>query len=213
MSGKPWTDDDVLYLSEHYPHELTGTVADALGRNVSSVQAKATKLKLRKTPEFYKGYYAHRLDGTRGKDTRFKPGLKPWNKGKAYDSGGKSHETRFKPGNRPHTWQPTGTERKTGDGYTERKVTDTGNSRRDYVLTHRILWMEHNGPIPDGGVIVFRDKNPQNLIIENLELITRDELMRRNSIHNYPTEIVEAIRQVNGLRKRIKNIEKKRSAA
>jgi hypothetical protein len=39
--------------------------------------------------------------------------------------------------------------------------------------------------------LTFRDGDKTNLSIENLELITRAELMRRNSIHNYGPEIAQ----------------------
>lgn len=107
-------------------------------------------------------------------------------------AGGRSAETRFKPGNRPHTWVPIGTEQ-IRDGYLWRKVTD-GHGRHDWRQVHVMLWEQHNGPVPKGLILVFRDRNKQNIQLDNLELITRAENCRRNSIHRYPPELKEVIR-------------------
>ncbi|MGH8431787.1 MAG: HNH endonuclease signature motif containing protein, partial [Solimonas sp.] len=73
-------------------------------------------------------------------------------------------------------------------------VTDTGYTPDDYVEVHRLLWEEHFGPIPAGHTVVFRNRDKTNTRIDNLELITRAELMRRNSYHNnYPKEIGRVI--------------------
>ncbi len=120
----------------------------------------------------------------------FVRGHTPWNKGRPFDSGGRSHETRFKSGNKPHTWKPIGHERLTKEGYRERKITDTGITKNDYVSLHTLAWCEVNGEVPPGHAIVFRDGNKENISIENLECITRAELMRRNSYHtNYPKDV------------------------
>lgn len=213
MGGKRWTESEVAYLVEHYPHRPTADIASHLGISQSRAHHKADSLGLRKTPEYFRTHVAGRFDGIRGAEKRFKPGQEPWNKGKPFPATGRTKETQFKPGNKPQTWNPIGHERITRDGYLERKMTDTGVTRRDYVAVHRMIWEEHNGPIPDGHIVIFRDKDPKNLVIENLEMISREENARRNTIHRYPREITDAIRQVNGLRRRIKNIEKKRSAA
>ena len=66
-----------------------------------------------------------------------------------------------------------------------------------------ILWEEVNGPVPHGHIVVFCDKNAANIEISNLELITRAENMRRNTIHRYPSELKETIRQLGKLKKAI----------
>lgn len=125
--------------------------------------------------------------------TRFKPGQEPWNSGTHFASGGRSVETRFKPGNKPHTWRPIGTELISKEGYLERKVTDTGVTEHDYVPVHHLVWREAGREIPKGSVLVFRDGDKRNFAIDNLELVTRQELMRRNSIHNCGPEIAQLI--------------------
>lgn len=49
-------------------------------------------------------------------------------------------------------------------------------------------------------IVVFKDDNADNTSIESLELITMTENMYRNSIHNYPKEIIPSL-----LKKTIRN--------
>jgi hypothetical protein len=121
-------------------------------------------------------------------------------------SAGRMPETQFKPGARPHTWKPIGSTRVTNDGYLQRKISDTGYPPRDWVGVHILLWEEAHGPIPKGHALIFKDRNKGNLCLENFELITRAELMRRNTIHNYPPELVDVIRLGGALKRRLRRI-------
>ena len=58
---------------------------------------------------------------------------------------------------------------------------------------HLILWESVHGPVPPSHAVAFRDGNKQHIALDNLELITRAELMRRNTIHNYPKEIAQLV--------------------
>lgn len=128
----------------------------------------------------------------------------PWNKGmKGLQTGGR--ETQFKPGSRPHTWKPIGSER-TVDGYLQRKVTDTGYPPRDWQPVHVLLWVEHRGPVPAGHAVRFKDGDRTHIAIDNLELISRAQLMRRNTLHNLPPELVETIRARSALVRRINHL-------
>lgn len=80
-------------------------------------------------------------------------------------------------------------------------------SPRDWKSIHILLWEEHVGPIPIGHCVCFKDNNKQNVVIDNLELITRAERMRRNSIHRYPPELKSAIRVISKLKRTIQEVE------
>lgn len=189
-----FTQDEEDVLRARYPHENTADIARDIGRTVTSVYRKANDMGLFKTPEFMASKLAGRLDGVVGEASRFKPGHKTWNSGmKGWTAGGRSAETRFKKGNKPHTWNPIGHERTSKEGYIQRKLTDTGVTRRDYVNVHWIVWREAGRDIPPGHVLVFRDGNKTNFALDNLELITRQELMRRNTVHNYGKEIAQLV--------------------
>lgn len=178
---KPWTAAEDAILAELYRQFSSGEIAARMDRSRASIKGRANKLGLRKPP------------GATNTG-RFANGMAPWNKGRPFDSGGRSHETRFKPGQKPHTWHQIGHERITPDGYRERKMTDTGCTRRDYVGLHILLWREHHGDIPAGHAVVFRNGDKADIRIDNLECITRAELMRRNSYHtNYPKPVRKLI--------------------
>ncbi|GBF35427.1 bacteriophage phi 1.45 protein-like protein [Desulfocucumis palustris] len=120
-------------------------------------------------------------DGTLlGVETRFRPGLTPWNKGmKGFNCGGK--ETQFKKGNKPANWVPIGSERVNGDGYIDIKV-DDGKLQKNWKGKHILIWEEHNGPIPPGHVVIFGDGNNRNFNPENLLLVSRAQLVRLNQM-------------------------------
>ena len=59
------------------------------------------------------------------------------------------------------------------EGYLQRKMADTGVTRRDYVNVHHLIWREAGNDIPPGHILIFRDGNKANFALENLELITR----------------------------------------
>lgn len=196
-------------LKEFYPLVPAQLLADKLGVCLEKIYREARALGLRKAETFNQSELAARFDGGAGKDTRFKPGHQTWNKGmKGYRAKG-MEKGWFSPGSKPHTWQPIGSER-VADGYLQRKVTDTGYPPRDWVSVHKLIWIEHNGPIPEGHVVVFKDHDHRNFDLENLELISRTELMRRNSVHNYPPEIRALIRLKGSLQRQINNKERDR---
>lgn len=206
-----WTDAELAQLRREYPHGPTEELAAKLGLDPERVYRKAWKLGLRKS----KKYLARLKDETSralrrsGARHRFKPGHVPANKGvKGWDAGGRSRETQFKPGRMPQTWQPIGTVRRRSDGYWVMKVSDEPvPSRFNWTLLHHLLWEAHNGPIPEGHLVVFRDGNANRILLENLELITRAENARRNSIHRYPPEVRDVMRLRGRLRRAIKEAE------
>lgn len=212
MSRHVWTSADVAMLQRRYPVTPSAQIAAEMGLRVHSISHKARKLGLRKTPEYLATPLACRLrPGSKiGGKTRFKKGFIPWNKGmKGWAAGGRSAQTRFKKGNRPHTWRPLGSTR-LNDGYLQRKVTDTGYPPRDWQSVHVLLWIEHRGPVPPGHAVVFRDGNRQHIALDNLELVSRAELVRRNTIHRYPAEVKQVIRLAGKLKRAIEKEERAR---
>ena len=116
---------------------------------------------------------------------RFAPGDAPCNKGRTWsewmpeESQRRSRATQYKTGNLPHNTLPLGSERVTGDGYVEVKVSMRPSGRRahdNWVPKARIEWEKANGrPVPDGCIVVFLDGNNRNFDPDNLALETRAE--------------------------------------
>lgn len=194
-----WTSDQLTLLRAKYPDTKTADLVDIIGRDINSIYAKAAKLNLKKSAEYLNSPAAARTNGKQGMGTRFQKGSAPANKGlrRPGYSVGRMAETQFKKGNRPHTWRPIGTERHSKEGYLQIKLRDTGVTRRDYVAIHHLVWELHHGPIPPKHHVAFKDRDKTNITIENLELVSFRDMMKRNTLHNYPKEIAQLI-QLNG---------------
>lgn len=206
MTRKHWTAADIELLRAEYPDTPTAVLADRFGVTERAVYNRARKLGLKKSDAYLASPAACRLrrGDNIGGATRFPPGHRPHNAGlKGWRAGGRSAVSQFKPGNRPHTWQPIGSERTTDEGYLQRKLTDTGNTRRDWVCLHVLAWEAVHGPVPRGQIVVFKNRDKRDIRLENLELITRAENMRRNSIHRLPKELADVCRLKGALQRAI----------
>jgi hypothetical protein len=195
MNKLPWTAEKIAFVLAHYPDHKTAWIAEQVGFTEKQVYERAKVLGVKKSHAFLSSAASGRMqrEDHRGRAHQFGVGFTPWNKGRPHPSTGRAVETQFKPGQLPHNHNPIGHERLTRDGYTERKMTDTRVTKVDYVAVHRLVWMAAHGPVPKGCAICFKDGNPQNVAIENLELLTRAELMRRNTRHNLPPEVNQCI--------------------
>lgn len=192
--SRPWTQDDDAILRGMFPDTLDRKIAIVLGRTRSAIKNRAVTLGLRKSDE----YMATRPGC-------FKPGQTSWNAGISFNPGGRSIQTRFKPGQTPRNTLPIGSERISKDGLLERKVSETG---RRWRTVHSLIWEQHNGPVPRGHIVVFRDGDKRNFDPGNLELISRSENMQRNSRHNLPPEISNAYQLIGALNRQINKREK-----
>jgi hypothetical protein len=140
--------------------------SERFGRNVSPVNLHA----LRKR----KGWKT-------GRTGCFPKGHEPFNKGKPHPTRGRAAETQFKKGGLPHNTKWLGHERVSKDGYVELSIAETnphtGYGRR-YVLKHRHMWEQANGPIPENHALKCLDGNKQNCDPSNWEAVPRALLPR-----------------------------------
>ena len=194
-----WTEAEIRSLQRLYPDTKTSDIAERLGLAIHQVYGKAAQLGLKKSDAYLASPAACRLrrGDNVGKATRFQKGLVPFNKGRkgvTYDG---CVATQFKKGHKPRNWVPIGSERLSKEGYLQRKMTDTGYPPRDWVAVHHLIWKSAGREIPPSHALRFKDGNKQNITLDNLELIPRRELMKRNSVHNYGPEIA-ALHQLRG---------------
>lgn len=70
---------------------------------------------------------------------------------------------------------------KTGGRHRYLRDTKAGRGRQNKqtVYLHHVIWVEHNGPIPAGHKLAFKDGNHLNCAIENLELLSNSEQVRK----------------------------------
>lgn len=220
MTGprRAWTDAEVRTLRARYPDERAADVAKALGRPVGQIYQAAARYGLSKSEAFRASDLSARI--RRGKQspamqaTRFQRGHATWNAGrKGWQAGGRSVETQFRKGQMcgeaARNSVPIGTERISKDGYLERKITDDHPvPARRWTGVHRIVWESAYGSIPPGHVVVFRPgrrtTDATAITADALELVSRAELMRRNSyLTRYPREVADLIRLRGALNRKI----------
>lgn len=202
-----WLPHELAMMRAQYPHMQTKIIAAMLGRTLSTVYQRAAALGLVKSQEFYASPASGRTCGRQGIGTRFVKGQMSWNKGTHYNPGGRSVATRFQPGVRRGVamklYKPIGTERVSKDGYLERKVNDGMPLQRRWRAVHLIEWEAVNGPLSRGYAIRFKDGDKANRSLDNLECISRADLMRRNSFHRYPQPIPQLIQLRGALQRQI----------
>jgi len=208
-----WTEEQDRALRNRYPHERTADIARDIGIPLAKVYAKASWLGLKKTKEFLASPASGRTNGRQGVGSRFQKGHQTWNKGKHYVAGGRSADTRFKKGEMrgaaQHNYVPIGTLRINDDGTLQRKMNDDPNimPALRWVAVHRQMWIDANGPVPDGHIVAFkpgmRTNKLEEITLDKIECITRSENMRRNTYHNYPKEIAQVIQLRGALTRQI----------
>lgn len=205
MQRKLWTNQEIKTLQRMYPCHATKEIAEKLSRPVCSVHGKAHSLGLKKSEAFYQSEFSGRKNVIdHGLKTRFKKGQTSHNKGKKCPTRGRAAETQFKPGHRPHNMKKDGTIsiRKMRDGRRYKWIRISVNR---WEMLHRNIWEAANGSIPEGFNVQFKDGDTLNCALDNLVLVSKEQNMLKNTIHNYPDELKETIRAIGKLKKAIKN--------
>lgn len=211
QQAKPWSADELATLRTLYPDRSSGAIALLLGRAPGSVYQKAASLGIKKSAAFFASDEAGRIQ--RGHQhpnivaNRFQPGIVPWNTGRIGWSAPNSEATRFKPGSAPPNRQDVGALRINSDGQLDIKLFD---GLRGWVQLSHYNWFLAHGEWPARGMCLrFRDGDVHNPAIGNLELLTRRENMRRNSVHTlYPPEVAQLVQLRGALHRQINLLSK-----
>lgn len=87
----------------------------------------------------------------------------------------RARATQFKKGQKPKNEMPVGTVVINSAGYKLRKRAMEGTLWERWEFLHRAVWEEHNGKIPEGMMVSFKDSDKLNCDISNLMLITKGE--------------------------------------
>jgi len=210
MERRPWLPHEIEAVRRLYATSKTADLAVALCRTVTMVYRMAEKLGLRKTDEYLASPASGRLDGTTGMSGRFQRGAESWNRGMKGWSAPGTERTRFKKGQKSGRAamleQPIGAERISKDGIRQRKVNNDMPLQRRWKAVHAIVWEEANGPIPSGHVVVFCDGNRTNIVLGNLELISRADLARRNHPRNKSPELAKLVQLKGAITRQVNRI-------
>lgn len=208
MRGRIWLEYEVDYLRKNYADMSSKGISENLGISVCSVHNKAYQLGLKKSKAFLQ-QQGKRVE-IYGKKYQFKKGNISFNKGKkqieymSAEAIARTVKTRFKKGIVPHSAKAEGHERIDREGYIYIKP-----KQGKHILKHVWLWEKTHGKVPDKHVVIFKDGDKKNITLENLECITMAENMRRNTLHQYPAELQQAIKTKNKLVKLISKQNKK----
>jgi len=204
-----WSRADDAALRRRYPHMSTSTLARQLRRSITATHARASQLGLKKSAAYLASPDACRLrrGDNIGARFRYPPGHVPANKGvrRPGYAPGRMRETQFKKGGLPRNYMPIGSTR-TCDGYVYVKVADVRYVPYtvNWLPLHIIEWERVNGPLPAGHALAFRNHDRTDVRLENLELITRRELMARNSVHNLPKPLAQTVQLLGALNRQLR---------
>ena len=196
MQKEKWTQQEEETLIRLYedPKVFSKDIAKMLSRTLPQVYQKARAMGLKAPMERLRMAGKIGMQHPKSVATRFTKGHIPLNKGKKvspeiYE---KMSHTMFKKGHISENKREVGAERVNVYGYIEIKVAEPNVWR----LKHRIIWEQHNGVIPAGYNVQFKNRNTQDCRIENLYIISKAEQMRTENslVARYPKGVQEVIR-------------------
>jgi hypothetical protein len=204
-----WEPADDERMRREFPDTPSAELAARLGRTRHAVEARATVLGVHKSEAYLASPAACRLrrGDHVGAAYRFKPGQVPPNKGlrRPGYAPGRMRETQFKKGN-PARWMPIGS-RRLIDGYVYIKLADVRYvpHTHNWFLEHVLDWeIANRRPLPPGHALRFRNGDRTDLRLDNLELVSRGDNMRRNSLHNLPAPLAQTIQLLGALKRQIR---------
>lgn len=203
---KKFTPEEDQFIRENYLTVPGCTISRMLGRYKNVVPQRMRLLGLRPPPETMERFKL---------ESRIQPGATPPNKGKKWndfmspEAQAKSRQTTFKKGNLPPNTKYDGalsvrTDLDAGRAYIHIRL-----AKAKWQMLHVYTWEQTNGAVPEGHIIVFKDGDNTNVVLENLECITLADNMRRNTIHRLPDDIKSTIRLTMRLDRKIKTLTKK----
>ncbi len=198
-----FTAEDDAFITANYLTMPVKAMAKKINRSYCGIMGRLNKLSLVIPPETVE---ANKLKGQfKEGQVSFNAGLKQtdYMSAEAIEA---SKPFRFKKGNIPHNTKSDGeiTIRadKRGIKYQFIRV-----SQGVWEPLHRYNWIKKNGEIPESSCIIFKNGNTLNAELDNLELISFQQNMERNTIHRYPEDIKELIRLTHKLNRKIKKVQ------
>jgi hypothetical protein len=195
-----WSAKDRKLLRKLYPDSSSSHLVEVFKRPIGKIYAQANKLGLGKSATFHaNAKLSGRFDklSRAGAEFRYPKGHVPANKGlrRPGYAPGRMASTQFKKGQKPHTYRfKIGDTRVNTDGYIDQKISEDKIGASNWRALHRAIWEEAHGPVPPGHIVIFKDGNKLNCVLENLELVTLADNLRRNSIwKKLPKELASIV--------------------
>lgn len=174
-------------MSRAKPHKWTSEQIQFVKNNIKGTPYRKMwemvneKFGLSLTYQQVEGYL-HRNRLTNDRDGSFQKGDKPWNTGMKGLVIPGSEKGWFKKGHLPVNYREMGEERiDNKDGYVQVKVSDEGPHYKRWRPKHVLEWEKHYGDVPEDHAIVLLDGNKLNTSIDNLEMLSRAEILHMNN--------------------------------
>ncbi len=165
MRNKHYTDEQIAYIKSIALGKTSQEITDMLNQKYNDNRTMRSVRSL-----MSRNGIQNKMQGC---NTHFKQGGKPWNKGMkgmpGYSTGCKA--TQFKVGHIPYTHLPIGSEVER-EGILLVKTAEPNVWMRKHIM----VWEMHNGPVPEGYVVSFKDLDKTNCVIDNLFLVSRGAL-------------------------------------
>lgn len=178
MKGRTrFTESEDEFIRENYLKMPVKAIGERIGRSFTGIMSRLDAMGLDIPRE---------LRDQRKRANQIKPGNISFNKGKKQadymtdEAIERTAKTRFRKGQLPHNAAPRDGEVRIRD-VNRRPYKFIRISLAKWVLLHKHLWEQINGPVPAGHCLRARDGDSLNADPSNWELITRRENHIRNS--------------------------------
>ena len=176
--------------SKVFPKEITDfIIANNYGKTTIEIMDIVntefkTDFKINQIKAFRKN---HKL--VSGITGQFQKGNVPWTKGKKGLHFPGSEKTWFKKGQIPLSHKEIGTEVIDKNGYHKIKIAEPNK----WKFKHIMEWEKHNGKVPEGCFISFKDGDHRNCGIDNLMCITKAEhaILNHQKMRSSSPELTE----------------------
>lgn len=193
-------DEQIAFIKDNYLSLPVKRIANIIGRSGTFVAGRMRKMGL---------IVPASIIEERKALGRFKKGQVSHNKGlkqsefMTTEAIERTKGTRFKKGDKPHNT--------TYDGHISTRVSHGVRYKwirvglGEHRLLHRVVWEEHNGPIPSGYNVQFKDGNSLNCDINNLYLIDRNRqaVVNKKGGKSIPYELRETIHIIQSIKAKI----------
>lgn len=172
MAVHEWTEEEINFLREIYPHYPNKEVIEILKEKFGIEISRRNLLNVKNRYNI-----PNKVIPNSG---CYRKGKEPWNKGKTMsdETREKVKKTWFKKGRIPENHKPVGSTRVTVDGYKEIKVAEPNK----WALYHRHLYEKtHGEKLSKSEVVIFADGDKSNFDIDNLVKVSRANLLYLNN--------------------------------
>lgn len=204
---KKWTSSEKKLLIKIFASTPTKEIAKTLKRSENSISGMANILRLKKSKEYLEKlrFDSMNLIVQSGEKYRFQKGHEPFNKGEKLTA---EHREKviskgFQKGQKPKNTMPDFTEvshkKDEKRNIVKIKIPEIG-----FVSKAKHNWEQVHGILPSGYNLIHIDGDYNNCEVANLECISDQELMKKNTIHRYPAELKKTIKTLSKLNKIIK---------